>query len=68
MQLFSQMQEHNTNWEAMGQKYDRQFKIVFDAIKQLKADDKNQKERSAFNCHHTKVSSYDTIRRLTIDG
>jgi len=63
------MQEHNTNWEAMGQKYDRQFKIVFDAIKQLKADYEKSKRKIGFyfNCHHTKVLPYDTIRRLTDD-
>jgi len=32
----------------MGQKYDRQFKIVFDAIKQLKAEDEKSKRKLGF--------------------
>jgi len=32
----------------MGQKYDRQFKIVFDAIKQLKTDDEKSKRKLGF--------------------
>jgi hypothetical protein len=34
--------------ETMGEKYDRQFKIVFDAIKQLLAEEKTPKRKIGF--------------------